>query len=62
MLVANKDFCLDLLINTCDLFIPAVALGYVPAPQWFADLMGVVSSAAYIFRMIRPGYSITPSP
>lgn len=51
----------DTLKNTCDLFIPMAALGYVRLSPGTVGMLGVVSSVAGIAALINPMYKLCPA-
>jgi hypothetical protein len=51
----------DLLINSCDVTIPAHSLGILAVPDWLPAALGVVSSVASIVRTVDPSYRIFPA-
>lgn len=51
---AHKDVVLDLVKNSCDIFIPLVALSYVNFSPATVGLLGVISSVVGIYTVVDP--------
>lgn len=50
----HKDVVLDTIKNSCDIFLPLVALNYVNLSPSTVGLLGVVSSVVGIYTVVDP--------
>lgn len=60
VLHSNPPLLLDLLKNTCDLFIPLDRLGIYPTGQGFVGACGLASSILSILTIIHPWLKLKP--
>lgn len=59
-LYENQALFIDITKNLCDLFIPLTALGYTKLNPRTVGCLGVLSSMAAIFVLIRPRSKLQP--
>ncbi|KAJ8000214.1 hypothetical protein DPEC_G00202520 [Dallia pectoralis] len=60
VLRANPPLLLDLLKNTCDVFIPLDRLGIYPSGQGFVGACGLASSVLSILTIVHPWLKLKP--
>ncbi|KAM6958936.1 peroxisomal membrane protein 11B [Aplochiton taeniatus] len=60
VLRSNPPLLLDLLKNTCDVFIPLDRLGIYPTSQGFVGACGLASSILSILTIIHPWLKLKP--
>lgn len=60
-LVENNEIFMDTVKNSCDLFIPLTALGYVKLSPGTVGLLGTISSLVGIWVLINPKLKLSPS-
>ncbi len=60
VLYSNPPLLLDLLKNSCDIFIPLDRLGIYPTGQGFVGACGLASSVLSILTMIHPWLKLKP--
>lgn len=60
VLYSNPPLLLDLLKNSCDVFIPLDRLGIYPTGQGFVGACGVTSSVLSILTIIHPWLKLKP--
>ncbi|KAL7381923.1 hypothetical protein ABVT39_013544 [Epinephelus coioides] len=60
VLYSNPPLLLDLLKNSCDIFIPLDRLGIYPTGQGFVGACGLASSVLSILTMVHPWLKLKP--
>lgn len=60
VLYSNPPLLLDLLKNSCDLFIPLDRLGIYPTGPGFVGACGVTSSVLSILTVVHPWLKLKP--
>lgn len=60
VLYSNPPLLLDLLKNSCDLFIPLDRLGLYPTGPGFVGTCGLVSSVLSILTIVQPWLKLKP--
>uniref|UniRef100_A0A3Q3WFC2 Uncharacterized protein n=1 Tax=Mola mola TaxID=94237 RepID=A0A3Q3WFC2_MOLML len=60
VLYSNPPLLLDLLKNSCDIFIPLDRLGIYPTGPGFVGVCGLASSVLSILTMVNPWLKIKP--
>lgn len=60
VLYSNPPLLLDLLKNSCDVFIPLDRLGIYPTGQGFVGACGFTSSVLSILTIIHPWLKLKP--
>uniref|UniRef100_A0AAY5KFB3 Peroxisomal biogenesis factor 11 beta n=1 Tax=Esox lucius TaxID=8010 RepID=A0AAY5KFB3_ESOLU len=60
VLRSNPPLLLDLLKNTCDVFIPLDRLGIYPSGQGFVGACGLASSVLSILTIVHPWLKLKP--
>lgn len=61
LLKNHKEVVMDVVKNSCDLFIPLTALGFTKFTPGAIGMFGVISSVIGIYTLIYPLYKLTPS-
>lgn len=57
----HTDVVMDVVKNSCDLFIPLTALGFTKFTPGTIGMFGVASSAIGLYTLIYPFYKLAPS-